>query len=88
MNTMKLIGTLASMAALAAATAACGSAGGDIYGSGDADDEQIVDECLDQCGVGCPAPEYQICASDGQMYCNTCVIDCYGLTVAADGICQ
>jgi len=40
--------------------------------------------CLEACGDGCPAPEFWVCASDGETYCNACVIGCYGLTVAAD----
>lgn len=41
-----------------------------------------VEECLLGCGVGCPAPEFQICGSDGQRYCNSCYMDCYGVVPA------
>ncbi len=40
-----------------------------------------IEDCLAGCGVGCPAPEFQPCASDGNFYCNTCIIGCYGLDV-------
>jgi hypothetical protein len=42
------------------------------------------EQCIEDCGDGCPAPEFQPCASDGQRYCNECVIACKELTVADD----
>ena len=47
-----------------------------------------VSACLDQCPVGCPSPEHWPCASDGQTYCNACVIGCYGLELADDAVCR
>ena len=41
-------------------------------------------ECLLACGIGCPAPEFQPCGLDGQLYCTTCVMGCYGVTPADD----
>lgn len=43
-----------------------------------------VEACLQECGVGCPAPEFQPCATDGNRYCSTCIMDCYGLDEADD----
>ena len=42
------------------------------------------EECITACGDGCPAPEFQICASDGELYCNDCIIECKGLTAEDD----
>jgi hypothetical protein len=42
--------------------------------------------CIEACGDGCPAPEFQLCATDGQFYCNQCVLDCYGLEEAASPV--
>jgi hypothetical protein len=42
------------------------------------------DQCFEDCGVGCPAPEFWVCASDGKRYCNECVIGCRDLQVADD----
>jgi hypothetical protein len=42
-----------------------------------------VDECLFGCGVGCPAPEFQICGSDGNLYCNSCYMGCLGIAPAS-----
>lgn len=39
--------------------------------------------CVEQCGVGCPAPEYWVCGADGQRYCNACNAGCAGTTVVA-----
>lgn len=44
--------------------------------------------CIDACGDGCPAPEFQTCASDGKRYCSSCVIECKGLEVAEDMVCE
>jgi hypothetical protein len=55
---------------------------------GDDSDADALDACLMACGVGCPAPEFQPCASDGARYCNTCIIACYGLTEAAPSVCE
>ena len=46
--------------------------------------QQAEEECIAACGDGCPAPEFQICASDGERYCNDCVVGCKGLTTAED----
>lgn len=48
---------------------------------------QTEEQCLASCGDGCPAPEFQTCASDGQRYCNECVIGCKGLTKADESKC-
>ncbi|MCX6746672.1 MAG: eight-cysteine-cluster domain-containing protein [Candidatus Pacearchaeota archaeon] len=54
--------------------------------SGNVEDE--IQTCLDKCPIGCPSAEYRICASDGQKYCNTCVIECYGLTEVDNSLCE
>jgi hypothetical protein len=43
-----------------------------------------VNECIESCGVGCPAPEHWICGDDGQLYCNNCYMACYGASPAND----
>jgi hypothetical protein len=43
-----------------------------------------VEQCLAECPLGCPAPEYQICGEDGNLYCNECVMNCQGVEVAED----
>ena len=53
--------------------------------------EECVDEveaCLEECGLGCPHPAYMICGSDGESYCNECVLECYGLTRVSDSECH
>ena len=47
-------------------------------------DTADVESCLLACGVGCPAPEFQICGADGELYCNSCYMNCYGVQPAAD----
>jgi len=47
-----------------------------------------IQTCLNECPTGCAAPEYRICASDGERYCNLCVIGCYGLTKAENSFCE
>jgi hypothetical protein len=47
-----------------------------------------VQQCINNCPTGCAAPEYRICASDGEKYCNTCTIECYGLTEVDDSVCE
>lgn len=47
-----------------------------------------VQACLDACPVGCPGPGDQPCASDGEYYCNECVIECYGLEVVDASFCE
>lgn len=47
-------------------------------------DTADVEGCLLGCGVGCPAPEFQICGADGELYCNSCYMNCYGVQPAAD----
>jgi hypothetical protein len=42
-----------------------------------------VEDCLFGCGVGCPAPEFQICGADGQLYCNSCYMGCLGIAPAS-----
>ncbi|RJO68107.1 MAG: hypothetical protein C4523_07780 [Myxococcales bacterium] len=46
--------------------------------------EQTEEECLDECGVGCPSPEYWLCGEDGKWYCNDCEMECYGVVEAGD----
>jgi hypothetical protein len=41
-----------------------------------------------ECGAGCPAPEFQICACDGSKYCNSCEIHKKGLSVADASFCK
>jgi len=43
-----------------------------------------VDSCLEACGYGCPAPEYWVCGEDGNFYCNTCYMNCYGVQEASN----
>ena len=50
--------------------------------------EDSEPSCIEDCGDGCPAPQSQPCASDGQRYCNACVIQCKGLTVVEESRCQ
>ena len=47
-------------------------------------DTMDVEACLLDCGVGCPAPEFQICGADGERYCNSCYMNCYGVQPAGD----
>ena len=48
------------------------------------DDTDVdVDDCLFGCGVGCPAPEFQICGTDGNLYCNSCYMGCLGIAPAS-----
>ncbi len=46
--------------------------------------ESELEKCLDACPDACPAPEERLCASDGERYCNECVIDCHGLEIEQD----
>jgi hypothetical protein len=41
-------------------------------------------DCLEECGIGCPAPEYWVCGNDGQLYCNECYMTCFGAQLAED----
>ncbi|MCB9519629.1 MAG: hypothetical protein H6700_02690 [Myxococcales bacterium] len=43
-----------------------------------------LEECLAECGDGCPAPEFQPCGADGELYCNECEMSCHGVEPAAD----
>jgi hypothetical protein len=83
MKYLKAIGWFALVWALSGTLIACGGDDDDD----DGDDKQGVEACIQACGEGCPAPEYWVCASDGDRYCNECVIDCYDLTVADDSTC-
>ncbi|NQW63552.1 MAG: hypothetical protein HQ461_12030 [Deltaproteobacteria bacterium] len=48
------------------------------------DDTNVdVEACLFGCGVGCPAPEFQICGTDGNLYCNSCYMGCLGIAPAS-----
>src|SRR5690606_37758127 len=47
-------------------------------------DEPDVEACVNDCGIGCPAPQFQTCGEDGQRYCGTCVMACYGVEEADD----
>jgi hypothetical protein len=42
-----------------------------------------LNACLEACGVGCPAPEFQLCGEDGDYYCNECTLACYAIPEAA-----
>ena len=55
-----------------------------VGGAWDCYDSCNPDACLAACGVGCPAPEYQLCGNDGQLYCTSCQMGCYGMTEATD----
>ena len=48
-----------------------------------ADTSVDVEDCMLGCGVGCPAPEFQICGTDGQLYCNSCYMGCLGIAPAS-----
>lgn len=52
------------------------------------DDSTSKNECINQCPLGCPAPADRICASDGEKYCNSCVIECKGLTEMNNSYCE
>ena len=54
------------------------------------DDTDVdVEDCLFGCGVGCPAPEFQICGTDGNLYCNSCYMGCLGITPASQrSVCE
>jgi hypothetical protein len=41
-----------------------------------------VDGCYMACGLGCPAPEFQPCGTDGERYCNECIMECDGIGLA------
>lgn len=56
--------------------------------NGSADNNEAIQVCLDECPVGCTAPEYRPCASDGERYCNICTIECYGLQEVNDSFCE
>jgi hypothetical protein len=85
MKTSVLWGRLATAAAVCWALAACG---GDLAARGGNEHAVSVEECLAACGEGCPAPEARVCASDGERYCNSCVIECHDLAVAEDSTCE
>jgi len=51
----------------------CGMSGYCVH-----DDTDPINQCIEACGVGCPAPEYWLCGSDGNFYCNDCIMACYG----------
>ncbi|MBA2662803.1 MAG: DUF4377 domain-containing protein [Bradymonadaceae bacterium] len=46
--------------------------------------KEVEQGCLEACAIGCVAPQYQPCATDGNFYCSTCQIECGGLEVAED----
>jgi len=48
------------------------------------DNTEPIDPCIQQCGVGCPAPEYWICGENGQLYCNECYMNCFDVQIASD----
>jgi hypothetical protein len=50
----------------------------------DEGEEPTLEECLESCEDACPAPDQRVCASDGERYCNTCVLSCHDLEVADD----
>ena len=54
------------------------------------DDTNVdVEDCLFGCGVGCPAPEFQICGTDGNLYCNSCYMGCLGIAPASQrSVCE
>ena len=54
-----------------------------------ADTNVDVEDCLFGCGVGCPAPEFQICGTDGNLYCNSCYMGCLGIAPASQrSVCE
>ena len=55
---------------------------------GTEDPEPVVSDPCASCGEGCPAPDAQPCASDGNRYCNSCEITCRGLQVVSDNVCD
>jgi len=56
----------------------------DVGPDGDDLPDTSLDECIANCGVGCPEPQFQVCATDGVLYCSECQIGCLGLQVAQD----
>lgn len=62
---------------------ACVDAGPDVDAAADADAEtDTLDGCLNACGVGCPAPEFQPCGTDGERHCSECIMACEGVGLA------
>lgn len=63
-------------------------AGADVDADDNSDTSVDVDpdteDCLLACGLGCVAPEFAPCGVDGNLYCSTCEMDCYGIEEAAD----
>jgi hypothetical protein len=43
-----------------------------------------LEACLEACGVGCPEPRFQLCATDGTSYCSSCEAACYEADLAPD----
>lgn len=45
--------------------------------------------CIEACGVGCPAPEFQVCGDDGTLDCTECWMVCAGVGRAEDrSVCE
>lgn len=60
----------------------------DVGPDSDEEPDISVDQCLQECRVDSPPPEFEICATDGALYPSTCEIGCRGLQVADDpGLC-
>ncbi len=47
-----------------------------------------LESCLENCGDGCIPPGGLLCASDGNLYCGTCELACYGVTEAERSHCE
>ena len=63
--------------------------GGEEGGDNQEEPTQGLEQCLEGCGDGCPPPDSRICGSNGERYCNSCVMQCYGVEAAMDpSICE
>jgi hypothetical protein len=53
--------------------------------------DDSLGECMAKetdCGDGCPAPEFQLCGCDGQLYCNVCALHQNGVSSAPRSFCK
>lgn len=61
----------------------------DIFGGIDSAVSHDVTACTENCPVGCPAPPFWLCGTDGNRYCSECHLTCHGLQQAEnDAICD